>query len=110
MNGHGETGVLIMPVTRINTFEAKPAQAAELRDFLASVIDLIISAPGCRSVELLVGRDAAERLAIVETWDSVDAHKAAASRIPPDLMQKAMTLFASPPAGMYYNSEVKRTT
>jgi hypothetical protein len=63
--GHGETGVLIMPVTCIDTFEAKPV---------------------------------------------VDAHKAAASRIPADLMQKAMTLFASPPAGMYYNSEVKRTT
>jgi quinol monooxygenase YgiN len=97
-----------MPITRINTFEAKPGQAADLRDFLGSVIDLIVGAPGCRSVELLVSRDGPERLAIVETWDSVDAHKAAASRIPPELMQKAMTLFASPPAGVYYNSVVTR--
>jgi len=97
-----------MPITRINTFEAKPGQAAELRDFLGSVIDLIVGAPGCRSVELLVSRDAVERQAIIETWDSADAHQAAASRIPPDLMQKAMTLFASPPAGVYYNSVVKR--
>src|SRR4029077_20282929 len=94
---------------RINTFDAKPGQAAELRDFLAAVIDLIIGAPGCRSVELLVSREGAERLAIVETWDSVDAHKAAASRIPPELMQKAMTLFASPPAGVYYDSAIKKT-
>jgi hypothetical protein len=48
-----------MPITRINTFEAKPGQAA-------------------------------------------------ASRIPPELMQKAMTLFSSPPAGLYYDSVVKR--
>lgn len=96
-------------VTRINTFEAQPGKAGELRDFLASVIDAIIDAAGCRSVELLIGRDSPSRLAIVETWDSVDAHKAAAGRIPPEMMQKAMTLFASPPGGAYYESQLKKT-
>ena len=97
-------------VTRINTFEAQPGRSDELRDFLASVIEAIIGAAGCRSVELLVGRDSPSRLAIVETWESVDAHKAAAARIPPEMMQKAMALFASPPLGTYYESQVKRTT
>lgn len=98
-----------MSITRINTFEAKPDQADELRAFLASVIDAIIGAQGCQSVELLVNHDTPERLAIVETWESIDAHKAAAGRIPPDLMQRAMTLFASVPSGAYYDAIEKRT-
>jgi quinol monooxygenase YgiN len=65
-----------MAITRINTFEAKSGQASELREFLSGVIDLIIDAPGCRSVELLVGHDDAGRLAIIEVWDSVEAHQA----------------------------------
>lgn len=96
-------------VTRINTFEAQTGRAGELRDFLGSIIDTIIGAAGCRSVELLVGHANPLRLAIVETWDSVDAHKAAAGRIPPEMMQKAMTLLASPPSGAYYESQVKKT-
>lgn len=98
-----------MPITRINTFQAKPGQAPALRDFLASVIDGIAGAPGCRSVELLIERDHAERLAILETWDSIEDHQAAAKRIPPEMMQKATALFASPPSGAYYDSLVKRT-
>jgi len=98
-----------MAITRINTFEAKPGQAAELREFLSSVIALIIGAPGCRSVELLVGHDDAARLAIIESWDNVEAHRAAASRIPPHLMQKAQGLFASPPVGAYYESQLRQS-
>jgi quinol monooxygenase YgiN len=98
-----------MPITRINTFEAKAGQGAELREFLGSVIDQIVGAPGCRSVELLVNHDDPGRLAIVEIWDTVEAHQAAASRIPPELMKTAMTLFASAPVGAYYDSKVKKT-
>ena len=98
-----------MTITRINTFEAKPGQGAELRDFLGSVIELIAGAPGCRGVELLGQHDDTGRLAIIETWDSVEAHQAAAARIPPALMQQAMTLFASAPAGAYYDSLVRKT-
>jgi quinol monooxygenase YgiN len=94
----------IMAITRINTFEAKSGQASELREFLSSVIALIVDAPGCRSVELLVGHDDPGHLAIVEMWDSVEAHQASVSRIPPNLFQKAQTLFGSPPVGSYYQS------
>ena len=96
-----------MAITRINTFEAKPGQASELLEFLSSVIALIIGAPGCRSVELLVGHDAPGRLAIVEIWESVEAHQASVSRIPQNLFQKAQTLFGSPPVGTYYESLLK---
>jgi len=92
-----------MAITRINEFQAKPDKAAALRDFLRSVIARIRDAPGCRSCELLVQRDDPTRLAIIEVWDSVDAHQASVSRIPPDLLQQAQTLFAGPVQGAYYH-------
>jgi len=92
-----------MPITRINEFQAKPDKAAALREFLRSVIARIIDAPGCRSCELLVQRDDPTRLAIIEVWDSVEAHQASVSRIPPDLLRQAQTLFAVPARGAYYH-------
>jgi heme-degrading monooxygenase HmoA len=90
-----------MPVVRINTFQAKPGRAAELREFLSSTLDLIHGLPGCRSVELLASADDADRFAIAETWDSVEAHNAATARIPPELLKRAMALLASPPKGTW---------
>jgi quinol monooxygenase YgiN len=96
-------------ITRINTFEARSGQASELREFLSSIIELIIGAPGCRSVELLVSHEAPGRLAIIEVWDSIEAHQAAASRVPPNMLQKAQTLFGSAPVGTYYESLLRET-
>ena len=92
-----------MAITRINEFQATPDNAAALRDFLRSVIARIIDAPGCRSCELLVQRDDPTRLAIIEVWDSVEAHQASVSRIPVGLLQQAQTLFAVPARGAYYD-------
>src|SRR5260370_26627226 len=92
-----------MVITRINEFQAKPDGAAALRDFLRSVVARIIDAPGCRSCELLVQRDDPTRLAIIEVWDSVEAHQASVSRIPPGLLEQARTLFAVPPRRAYYH-------
>ena len=91
-----------MAITRINQFEAKPGRGGDLREFLASVISTIRACDGCLSCELLESIDHPERLAIIEVWDSVSAHQAAAKAIPPAMMQQAMALFAGPPAGAYY--------
>ena len=40
---------VLMAITRINEFQAKPDRAAALCDFLRSVIARIIDTPGCRS-------------------------------------------------------------
>src|SRR2546430_15538456 len=93
-----------MAITRINEFQAKPDKAAALCDFLRSIIARIMDAPGCRSCELLVQRDDPTRMAIIEAWDSVDAHQASVSRIPPGLLEQAQTLFAAPARGAYYES------
>jgi quinol monooxygenase YgiN len=95
-----------MAITRINEFKAPDDKASELGAFLGSVIALILGAPGCRSCQLLHHHEDATRYAIIEVWDSIEAHQAAASRIPPDLMQKARTLFAEPARGAYYDGAV----
>jgi quinol monooxygenase YgiN len=92
-----------MAITRINEFQSKPDKAPALRDFLRWVIARILAAPGCRSCELLVQHDDPTRLAIIEVWDSVEAHQASVSRIPPSLLQQAQALFAVPARGAYYH-------
>jgi len=92
-----------MAITRINEFRAPADKASALGDFLQSVIARILDAPGCRSCQLLRHHDDATRYAIIEVWDSIEAHQAAASRIPPDLLAQAKVLFAEPARGAYYD-------
>ena len=99
-----------MAITRINEFQAAPDEATALRDFLTSVIALILDAPGCRSCELLRHHDDPTRFAIIEVWDSIDAHQASASRIPPALLQQAKTLLGGPAQDAYYDPVSKEAT
>jgi len=92
-----------MAVTRINEFTAPPGKAAALSDFLSSIIALILDAPGCLSCELLRHHDDETRLAIIEVWETIEAHQASVSRIPPDLLTQAQTLLAEPVRGAYYD-------
>jgi len=96
-----------IPITRINQFQAPPNKGTALRDFLRSIIALILDAPGCRSCELLSQHDDPTRFAIIEVWDSIAAHQASVSRIPPTLLQQAQTLFAAPAQGAYYDPVTK---
>jgi quinol monooxygenase YgiN len=92
-----------MAIVRINEFHAAPDKAAALREFLGSVIDVIKTSPGCQACELLAQQDDPARLVIVETWDSVAAHQAAATRIPPEKLAEVRPLLAEPPVGRYHD-------
>ena len=92
-----------MAIVRINEFRAAIGKAAGLRDFLASVISTIQQAPGCQHCELLVDHEDPERFAIIETWDSIAAHQAAAMRIPPEKMAEVRALLGDSPRGRYYD-------
>jgi quinol monooxygenase YgiN len=92
-----------MSITRLTHFHAQADQAQALRDFLRSVVALIEGAPGCRSCALLGQHDDASRLVVVEVWDSVQAHQASVSRIPPEKLKESQRLLAEPPAGTYYD-------
>jgi len=92
-----------MSITRINEFRAAPEQTATLREFLRSVIDVIERAPGCQRCELLSDQEDAAHLVIIEHWDSVASHKAAATRIPPEQLAQVRPLLAEPPKGRYFD-------
>ena len=91
-----------MAITRINEFRAKPGRGSALRTFLESVITDVRSAPGCRSCYLYEALDDPERFAVIEVWETVDAHKAAGRALAPARIEEAMTLLGSPAVGTYY--------
>ena len=93
-----------MTITRINQFEARKGVEDELFEFLQSVISIIQRSPGCKSCRLLRSLDGPAHLAIIEEWESIEAHQNAAKAIPPEKMNEAMTLFAGPPTGTYYKT------
>jgi quinol monooxygenase YgiN len=90
-------------IVRINEFRSVAGKAAELREFLRAVIDVIETSPGCQRCELLLDQEDATRLVIVESWESVAAHQAAASRIPPEKLAEVRPLLAQPPTGRYHD-------
>jgi quinol monooxygenase YgiN len=93
-----------MSITRINHFEAKAGCETDLFNFMQSVIDTIRSAQGCLNCKLLKGAENTAHLAVIEEWVSIEHHQAAASLIPKEQLQQAITLFAKPPFGIYFQS------
>ena len=93
-----------MAITRINEFHAAAGKQGALREFLRSVIATIKGSAGCHGVELFIDHDDDTRLVIVESWESVAAHQAAATRIPPTKLAEVQPLLAEPPRGRYYDS------
>ena len=85
-----------MPITRLNHFEAPKGGGDKLHDFLQSVSDIVKTLPRCNSVRLLRSAEDRDQFAIVEEWESIEAHQAAASAIPPEKMKQAMALLAKP--------------
>jgi quinol monooxygenase YgiN len=77
---------------------------AVTRIILASVIGMIRGSAGCRSCQLLQAIEQPGRLAIVEVWDTVEAHQAAAKAIPPSKLQAVMPLLAVPATGAYFRA------
>jgi quinol monooxygenase YgiN len=94
-----------MAIVRINEFHAVTGKATALLEFLRAVIDVVKGSSGCHGCQLLVDAEDDLRLAIVETWDSIAAHQAAAGKIPPEKLAEVMPLLATPPQGRYYRAD-----
>ena len=91
-----------MRVIRINHFEARRESSEKLHTFMLSLIAKVRRLPGCRSVLLLRGAENPDHLAVVEEWESIEAHKQAATAIPPHQLEQVKALVAKPPVGEYY--------
>lgn len=93
-----------MSVTRINLFRANPGDGEALRSHLASFIPSIRQLPGCISCQMLEQWEEPTRIAIIEVWESVEAHKASVAAIPPESVERAVQLLAGPVEGGYYTT------
>jgi len=93
-----------MAITRINEFRSKPGSGSALRAFLKTVVVDVRAAPGCLSCCLYQALNDAERFAVIEVWESVEAHKAAGKALAPARMDEAMRLLGAPAVGTYYSS------
>src|SRR6185503_17981453 len=101
--GHyGSIRRIAMPVTRINHFEARRDSSEKVHTVMQVVVAKVRTLPGCRSARLLRSTENPDHLAVVEEWDSIEAHKQAATTIPPSQLEQAKALVARPPVGEYY--------
>lgn len=91
-----------MAVLRVIEFQAKPGREEALHSALLAVIPLIANAAGCRKVRLLCGLDDPARYIMIEDWDSIEAHKKAATEIPAGAFAKITPLLKGAPKAAYY--------
>lgn len=91
-----------MYITRINEFQAANGKTPALKEFLLAVIAAVEKAPGALHCELLADSEDKSRLVVVETWESIAAHQAAAAIIPKEKIAEVTALLAAPPQGRYY--------
>jgi quinol monooxygenase YgiN len=92
-----------MSVTRISNFEARAGMADKLHTFLLSIEPAIKKAAGCESMQLLRNQQNPLAFVVIETWASVDAHRASLKNVPQELLAEGMLLLAGPPSGAYYS-------
>jgi quinol monooxygenase YgiN len=89
-------------VTRINQFQAREGQGNALRAAIESFLPAIRTAAGCEGCRLLQGEDDPDRIVVIEEWEGVPAHRAAAEGIPAEALAKAKALLEVPPRGGYF--------
>lgn len=93
-----------MSIARIGETQAKEGMNEALRDFLVSILPLILSSRGCMSCELFQNQEDPAKFVMVEVWESVEAHQASVKNIPPEMIREIMPLLAGSPGGRYYDT------
>jgi len=99
-----------MTITRIGETQAKPelteatstGSMHRLRDFLISIMPMLKSSQGCKSVTLYQSQDDPTKFTMIEVWDSIESHQASVKNIPPEKLIEIRPLLASAPSGSYY--------
>jgi quinol monooxygenase YgiN len=99
-----------MSVVRMGEMQAQAGQGGALLDLLRlHFVPAIEAAAGCRGYQVLQRSDDPARIAIIEVWDSLEAHQASAMSIPPHVIEQVKELLAAPPAGGYYDIVAQQT-
>lgn len=97
-----------MSITYVGRSQAKEGLSNSLGEFFKTVvIPAVKSSPGCESVQLLQDQDDPHLFMVIETWASVDAHRASVRLIPPESIAHFKELVVTLPVGRYYRSLVE---
>lgn len=91
-----------MTIIRMGEMQAAAGKADELRDFLLSIVPIITNSDGAISCQLLHNQDDPTKFAMIEVWESVDAHRASVKNIPPEMLAAIRPLLGAAPSGGYY--------
>jgi quinol monooxygenase YgiN len=91
-------------IARIGEFQAKEGLEEPLRDFLTSIIPLILASQGCLSCDLFQNQEEPAKFTMVEVWESSAAHQASVKNIPPEKLRAIMPLLSGSPNGRYYDT------
>lgn len=62
------------------------------------------SSDGCQSCRLVQSDDDPARFIVIEVWDSIAAHQASVTDIPPDALASVAALLDGPPRGEYFHN------
>ena len=89
-------------VTRINQFRAREGEGAALKAVIESFLPEIRGAAGCAGCRLLQGEDDSDRVVVIEEWENVPAHRAAAEQIPREALERVKALLEEPARGGYF--------
>ena len=65
-------------------------------------MEVVEQSEGCLRSELLADPADEGHLMIVEVWESIAAHRAAAAEVPREKFVEIQALLAAPPTGHYY--------
>jgi quinol monooxygenase YgiN len=94
-----------MSIAYVGYTQAKPGQAEALRELFATVVvPAVRGSAGCESCQFFQSEDDPTRFVGIETWASVQDHRAAIKNIPSEAITEFMTLVAGAPSGGYYRS------
>jgi quinol monooxygenase YgiN len=90
-----------MTIARQYLMHAAEGKDAMLETVLGTLADAVRARPGSEGVELLRDLGNERRFVFIEKWDSIEAHKAAASALPKELVGLVMGALDGPPDGAY---------
>ena len=91
-----------MSISRIGAFTGNPERIDELKEFLFSILPIITSSHGCKSVQLYQSKDDPTRFTMIEVWDSIESHRTSVKNIPSEMLAQIQPLLGAAPQGGYY--------
>ncbi len=90
-----------MTIARLYEMTAVAGKEDELLASLTALAGLVRQIAECEGVVLMQDTERPTRFLFIESWRSIEAHKAASTQLPKEALKPVMAALAEPPAGRY---------